>query len=207
MLPEPLKFEELVALDRVTEKGLFYLYELYGLNHAILSPGEIPIHPVVYAASQAYSLDFVNHVRASMPDALQEDIATIDRLLGVKLGITVDDDSIRGREGLYTLHINDERDIGLIVDEGRRVQLGRGSTGVWLNINEPGELSVWKGHHGVDHPMTTDRLRAYGAKGESLLHVPVWHIGNLKDQGEPVYHYIRTFAVQFNNLGLQEFAH
>ncbi len=53
---------------------------------------QIPVHPIVYNSEFAYTVDFVEKVRAKVPESIREDITTIEKMLGKPLGIGVEDE-------------------------------------------------------------------------------------------------------------------
>lgn len=185
----PLEYNELIDPRRSHDK--------------ILAPYEIPIHPSVYDSEFAYTPEFMKELRERMPQALRDDIAVIESLVGSQ-GIKINDDGIIEGEVLEQKF----RDIAHEVNPKRK------NVSVELCVSSNVGILPWLSRFlevstrpnlpaAFSHPMPIDKLKQYmiDSDGEHLRFY-TWYGHNIGSAGTLTFHYLRTFAILFNNHGL-----
>jgi len=187
MVISPLAYAEFVAPQRHYDK--------------LVTLGEIPLHPRVHDAAFAYTQEFLDEVRKQMPQALRENIREMERILGETIGITVTDTAIRsrGEETLFD-RIEHEADAAQ-----RTVSIGifASTIGFLPWLPRVIEIHTQQPQESGSHPLSLEKARAYSFRQSgSYLQLHGWYTHNVYDQGESLFHYLRTFAVLFNNHGL-----
>ncbi len=200
---QPLSYAELVAPERTHER--------------ILCPGEIPIHPKVYNSPLVYTPEFIMEVRAQMPDALRKDISEIKRILQEPLGFTITNEGILDVNPKRKFHEEPQKfnDIKFEVDQSKKTLWGGiyAST-IGILSSRDSEFSISQkppiGWPSFSHPLPKEKAEQYCFRHERssfgqdqgyyVCHT--WYNHNLHDQGKLLFHYLRTFAIVFNNLGL-----
>ena len=173
-------------------------------NNRILSPYEIPIHPRVYNSDFAYTKEFMEEVRARMPQALRDDISRIEIVLGIDLGITITDESIL--EGSYEIKFKDidyeaksqERQIG--------VEVHAANTFILPHLSRTLEIDTRLGINPIlSHPLPPNKILEYSFDSDGdYFKFYSWYTHHLHDVGEGFFHYLRAFAIEFNNHGLSK---
>lgn len=170
----------------------------------ILRPDEIPIHPSVYTSPFAFTPDFLREVRRQMPQALRDDISEIERILGEKSEIVVTEESIAYRRE-ETRFDQIEHKVNPVE---RKLSVGvyASTIGILPHLPRPRVLEINTGRTlGIQsaHPLSQEKALEYAFDSDGdYLKLYTWYTHNLHDQGEPLFHYLRTFAILFNNLGL-----
>ncbi len=171
------------------------------MGRPILYPSQIPIHPLVYGSALRLDSDFIGEVRAGMPEALRRDISTIERMLGTNLGLTVKDTGI--------IDGNDQREIPYtriqshIQPATNQFTLELGSVSIDLLPSTPREFEIYPGR--TPHPLPQEVAQQYAFSIEDdTMSFHTWYTHNLRDGGEGVFHYLRAFAMEFNNKGLRK---
>lgn len=122
---------------------------------------------------------------------------TIKKVLEVDTGLVVGDNSIShgSREVAYD-------SIQLTVDpEKKEIGAELGATNTYILRHLPIELVVFENDL---HPMFPERLAEYAfdASDPNYQRAHAWYQHNIHDQGWGVFHFLRNFAILFNNLGL-----
>lgn len=169
------------------------------LGRPILYPSQIPIHPLVYGSALRLDSVFIDEVRAGMPEALRRDISTIERMLSTDLGLVVKETGIIDgdqREIPYTkIQHYIQRDIN-------QFSLDLGSVSIGLLPLTPRQFEIYP--EGAPHPLPQEVARQYAFLiEENTMCLHTWFTHNLHDGGEGVFHYLRAFAMEFNNKGLR----
>lgn len=179
-----LAYEELIAPNRLAGK--------------IIEPHEIPVHPTVYQAASVYTPEFAEQVTQSLFDSIRKDVATIERIMRTNLRLEVTDEAIvqDGDELLFedfTVRAN---------PKAKFVEVCRVSSNIALDTRVGYQT---KFRPSATHPMSIDKLRAYGFNPEQPdIRLPTWYIHNLSLAGFGGFLIYRNFAIMFNNLGLRK---
>lgn len=170
-----------------------------GRTSPLLTPGHIPVHPLVYDANFPYQLDFLRRVNDSIPGLIEQDLEAIAAILGEKSPV-----ELRGRRvgsGKKAIDLDDVK-FYAYGPARRYFSLHRGGSSMALGDHdgvktEP--LPYW------GHPMDIEKFEAYKIPtNDSLPTVHVWHTTNMNDYGFYWKLYLRNYAIGFNNLALQE---
>ena len=183
--PEPLAYRELITPNR-----------RYGPR--VLQPREIPIHPLVYENAACFTQEFLDRIRGRIVESMREDDMTIREALGTDIGLIIGDSSIShaSREVPYNR-------MQLTVDpEKKEIGAELGATSTYILRHLPRELLVCESDL---HPMSLERLREYSfdSSDPNYLIMHTWYQHNIEDQGWGVFHFLRNFAILFNNVGLE----
>ena len=189
MTPEPLVYEELIALNR----------DWHRLEtRKILMPDEIPIHPYVFNSDFVYTPKFIEEVRKNLPESIEQDISEIERILGIDLGLKVTPTGICEKEHEYECGFRLFRS-GVYPDR-EYLTLGIGATSIAMEKKQ-GNLrrSMKLPKSQRRHPMNLDKLKQYSSNDR----IAIWHTHNIHDGNMPWQLYLRNFAIVFNNLGLE----
>ncbi len=194
----PLAYADFIAPQRANEQS------------RILRPDEIPIHPKVYVSDFAFTPEFVEEVRRQMPRALHEDISEIERVLGKSLGLYVTDTQI-AQAGERCSDKTEFAEIGHEVDPTRKtidVGIFASTINILRDRNSTLEISPpIEAFPGLTHPLPLEKVEEYAFKSDGRYHTcHTWYTHNLHDQGKSLFHYLRTFAIVFNNTGLERIA-
>ena len=162
----------------------------------ILSPNEIPVHPMVYTSD--YNQEFVEEVSESVPKSLRKDIKEIERVLGIKLNMEISEKGIiyKGDELVF-------EDVDSYVgSKGQSIEVQYVSSNIALDKRKGFETKL---QLDGSHPMPIKRLKEYSFDPDSKdLEIPVWYVHNHLDNGLPLELYFRNFAIMFNNLGVKK---
>lgn len=170
----------------------------------IVEPNEIPVHPDVYFSPLVYTREFVAKVAGSVPDSIRQDIAEIERILRVRLGMEVSEEGIikanqKTSFGDFTIDIS-PGETGLPEVE---VNYGQGNATNIALVREGYCQRVFSPD--IDHPMSKEKFKAYGiSSGDFDTKLPTWYIHNLSFAGLGGLLYFRNFVIMFNNLGLKK---
>jgi hypothetical protein len=164
----------------------------------VLWPWQIPIHPKVYDSKLAYTLEFVEQVRAKVPESIRRDVLTIERMLNTTLNLSVEDTAIKRTNSQFRDDLEYTQIWSRVEPTKKTVGLEIGGTNIDIDpVNVPRCL-IPESHH----PMSKDKLRAYAFETEPDLKIHTWYIHNIMDHGIMGELYLRNFAIVFNNLGL-----
>ncbi len=183
--PAPLAYRELISPNR-----------RYGPR--VLQPREIPIHPLVYDNPAFFTPEFLERIRGRIVESMREDDKSIKEVLGIDTGLVIGDSSIThgSREVSYNI-------IGFDVDPSKK-EIGAelGATNAAIVRHLPRELIV---NESDLHPMFPQRLieYAFDLSDPQYSKTHAWYQHNVDDQGWGVFHFLRNFAITFNNLGLE----
>lgn len=177
----------------------------------ILEPNEIPVHTDVYLSPLVYTREFAAEVAKSVPDSIRQDVAEIERILGVRLGMEVTEEGVvcanRITQANETIYLRDfttgvrsgKTGFVEVTYKGTRYT---SDTGIAL-AREGYCQRVFSPDN--SHPMSEEKLKAYGYKpGDYDSKLPTWYIHNLRFAGLGGLLYFRNFAIMFNNLGLKK---
>lgn len=176
----------------------------YRRHQQILAPDEIPIHPDVYNAPFTFTDEFMTEVKERVPNMLRQDISEIERILGIQLGLEIEKDGIRqDREKTsygaihYVVYPPPRKEL--------HVSIMASSVGILPH--RPAVLEITtrdlSSFPDLRHPMPLEKARQYSSTTDGLyLQLPSWYTHNVHDQGETFFHYMRAFAIAFNNHGL-----
>ena len=170
------------------------------MGRPILYPSQIPIHPLVYDSALRLDSDFIDEVRAGVPDMLRRDISTIERMLSTNLGLQVTDTGI--------IDDNDQREMPFTkihhyIQPGiNQFSLDLGSVSIGLLPSTPRQFEIYP--EGAPHPLPQEVARQYAFLiEENTMCLHTWFTHNMNHQGPGVFHYLRAFAMEFNNKGLR----
>ena len=182
--PQQIEYKDLIAPKRLVEK--------------VLLPGEIPIHPSVYDWSFAYTPEFIQEVRAAVPDSMTRDLSEIERILGAETGLEITKNGLlhRGNRLLFS-------DISFNYDPNKKT-LGVAYWDANIDIdkvNVPTHIDVVVERAQEEHPMPLDKLRQYafeqgelGYVGEKGVRCYSWYTHNILFHGLPLMHYCQKLA-------------
>ncbi len=188
-------------MGKITPLQYSELYSQTRQFNKILMPHEIPVHPLVYTSQFAYTPEFAEEVRKSVPVSIDQDIIEIERIFGNKSRIVIQDGKIFDRDAEWKKISLDE--INVLADQERRsVDVSYCSSNIALEDRRPDQKR--KLRLDANHPLSLDRLRQYSSnpRGE-LIEIPTWYVHNYSDNGFVLELYFRNFAIMFNNLGIQ----
>ena len=194
-----LEYGELVDLDRMRK---------YGLS-PILDPHEIPVHPVVFKSPSVYTPEFANRVWLSVPDSIRADIAAIEEGVGPPVPVRISD------LGVYEITQRLGRPIQqLFLDFAIAADPEKKS--IWvepLRSADAINLGLSGSHHRLSDDRVFNRASIPQAKlasyvlpetDESEGGIITWYAHNIGMAELPLLLIMRNFAIQFNNLGLQQ---
>ncbi|GEM_PF-3338667 len=166
----------------------------------ILAPNRIPVHPQVFDSEFAYTQGFIDEVLHCVPDSIQDDIISIDKLFPSKTGLIFSERGVTtkgGTEYFFT-------DFYHMAREERAIDVSWGSSNIALDPNKDGKRGGQRLEMSLiePHPTPIAKLSEYSLARDSLR-IPRWYIHNVGDSAFPVFLYFRNFAIVFNNHGLQ----
>lgn len=173
----------------------------------ILPPGQIPIHPKVYRSLELYTLEFADFVIAKVPESIRGDLAVIEAVVG-KLPVSVDDTGIRwlGRDYInehdvefdsFWAETNSSGNVWLIDDDSVAINMG-------IDIQRADMQLIDLPY--PSHPMSRGKLKKYMVKPKDFDEargIITWHTHNLSIGATGDLLFLRSFAIMWNNLGLQ----
>ncbi len=174
----------------------------------ILEPNAIPVHPDIFLSPLVYTKEFAAEVAMSVPSSIRQDVAEIERKLGVHLGMEVTEEGVA--------HVNRITQANeIIYFKDFAVTVSPGETGfVEVDYNKGDATSIALVRKGYcqrvfspdnSHPMPEEKFKAYGyPPGDYDIKLPTWYIHNLRFVGLGGLLYFRNFAIMFNNLGLKK---
>lgn len=192
------------------------------LFYNLLKPGWMPIHPAIYNRSELYTERFVDKIFQSMPESLGSDIGAASGVLGVDLGIVENN-------GAFNICYQGERVCSISKKELGRDKFEVNSDDRWgkavgyersLSKLESGVTTEDKPHYThvfsyppeelseVNrrfYPLSREIIDAYKFKVIDVSRAAeliVWHTHNTDYLSRLLM--IRSFAILFNNLGLEE---
>ena len=193
--PAPLTYRELIKPERSRRK--------------VLLPDKIPIAPDVYNNPACFTEEFVAKVRGRIVPSMMEDALVIGETFGEPTGFMITKDFIITPDNPgYQLKFSEiEHDVfPAHLGGGVSVDLTAASASIYRD-NRDRELYIcsWRPET-ENHPMSLERLREYAfdSSNPNEPRVRVWHTHNLGGMGNGMDHYLRNFAILFNNLGLAE---
>lgn len=178
-----------------------------------IEPKEIPVHPLVYDCPAVYTHDFVDRVRTTIPNSIKDDIEAIrgkigdeiwDRLVGDK-PLPLVQNSTPDRDimflGRFSFEVNPQRQVWINAP-GEAVNLA-------LDRTRPDIRIIFLP---FDYPTPKRKLKRYTVNPEKYPNdydnkgIIGWYAHNFSMASLSTKLYLRNFAIQFNNLGLQEVA-
>jgi hypothetical protein len=168
-------------------------------HDVLLDPREIPLHPLVYN-SELYKPSFVTRVHQAVPKAVLADISVIERILGINIDIPVTDQQIG--PGIVSAVVLDEIRFGYSRG-GKAIDLSFKGTSMGVGTLEG--IRPFTFSPNETHPLPSEKIQAYSCLTDgpfSYLHG--WSTNNYQNKSLPFWLYARSFAVLFNNLGLDE---
>ena len=185
--PAPLTYRELIAPNR-------------GYRPKVLTPNEIPIHPAVYDSPACFTPEFLERIRGRIVGSMKEDDRIIREVLGIDTGLIIGDRSIT-RESIEVPY---DRIEFMLDPEKKEIGAAVYATSADILRHLPIEIGLSPLTRAV-HPMSSERLREYAfdVSDPKDPRIHVWYQHNIYDQGNGVAHFLRNFAILFNNAGLE----
>jgi hypothetical protein len=178
----------------------------YGVS-PILDASRVPIHPLVFESPQFFTVDFARRVLASVPNSIRRDVAEIEAKCGPKVPVKIVE---RGVTLVRDETLVDEEDITLFSDV--RI-IKESATDIGLAYYASGfAIDLWADStrpvFGDPDNLLMSRVKAqyyevdadkYNYDG--MLKWDAHHRGYAR---LPLQLILRSFAIMFNNLGLEE---
>ena len=193
-MPIPLLLpEDLISPIRRSKLGL----------KTVLEPNEILIHPAVYTSDFAYTEKFIEEVRAQVPEMIRQDVSAIEEILGEKTGIRVAEDGVYHGVG----DIKFARIPHRWGPKEKLIDIDIMAASIAILPWDHKELYIDKTPTcpEMKHPLPEEKVRVYMIRDdESALILHMWHMHNVNYQGPAFFHYLRAFAITFNNYGLTQ---
>lgn len=192
------------------------------LFYNLLKPGWMPIHPAIYNRSELYTERFVDKIYQSIPESLNADISAASRVLEVDLGVVENN-------GAFNICYQGKKVCSISEEELGRDKFAVNSDDRWgkevgyersLSKLESGVTTEGKPHYtyifsyppekmsAIDrrfYPLSRETIDAYKFKvidPDRTAELIVWHTHNTDYLSRLLM--IRSFAILFNNLGLEE---
>lgn len=165
-----------------------------------LSPSKIPIHPSVYASSFAYTRDFVDEVRVAMPRHLAQNALALKEILGIDEAVDFDGESIVLPDRHHGIRVEH-----LVDPDRKKLEIGSYDSIICISPKNPKRIEIL-----LESPLASQTTLlpatlnsyAYHEDEKSIL-MHSWYVHNATAKGSEFFHYLRTFAVAFNNMGIE----
>lgn len=217
----PLNYTDFISRPRAGElaQSVDRLPTL--LFRCLLKPGTMPIHPDLFNKPEFYTERFVDKIFRSMPDSLGSDISAISKVLGVDLEIVEQDGTFKilnqgvnvcsiGQNELKRSKFETGYDYG-----SKHIGYDYSASKLVAGVTDEGEPHYTQivpyppeelsEIARILYPLNRETINAYKYKDVEngrAAELIVWHTHNTDYLSRLLI--IRSFAVLFNNLGLEE---
>lgn len=152
---------------------------------------DIPVHPKVLSSKKCFTPEFGQKVTTALQDEIARQIQALQ--------LDTNADAVLSSTTVEYNFDNDKAGVNTGYSDMYVYRKGRGNSGhaTGYKIDKP---EIWKGSYSFPNPLPENVLQAYAAKGI----IKTWQIHNHYDEKTPLDIIMRSFAVAFNNLGLDE---
>ncbi len=163
------------------------LIEPTNRGEAVIGPGRIPVHPLVYHADLTYTADFVALVYSKLAESIAQDLKAIE-------------DRLHWTPGTVETILGEKHISAYIKSNKQSIDAGFVGSNIALEPKSQCEKILTEPYQFP--PFSEERLREFSLTPNRIA-IPSWYTHTPGENGFSIYLQLRNFAILVNNLGIQ----